>query len=178
MKGRGIAKRYARALFQAAHERGCSETIRDELTHLGGVLSQEPSLRSFLESPVIGKGEKKELLTSLWRELHPLTQNFLRVVVDSRRQDDLLAMISEYAHVLSQNLGVVEAVVTVPFPLTMAQQDQLTQKLREMEQRTVRLCPETIDPSLIGGFVVQIEDRLYDGSLRTQLDRFRKSLQS
>ena len=86
----GIVRRYARALFDVAHQRGAVEPVRGDLEALGTLLQSTPQLGRVLRAPTIPPARKRQLLrTAFGGRVHELTQRFLDMIVEKRREEIL-----------------------------------------------------------------------------------------
>jgi F-type H+-transporting ATPase subunit delta len=102
-------------------------------------------------------------------KLRPIMRDFLSLLADHRRLDQLVGIADQYQKIIDQMLGRVRATITSATPLTAEQGEAVTGALARQTGRTV-LVEEQVDPQLLGGVVVDIEGKVYDGSLRTQLE--------
>jgi F-type H+-transporting ATPase subunit delta len=174
---RNIAKRYARAFFKIAGQEQRYEQFHRELVRFSSLLEKNRHLFEFLANPVFAQPDKRAVVDALLEKLalSPLTANFLRLLVDKRRIGILSHIEGCYRELVDDALQKAAVTVKTAFPLS----DMLSARLRqEMETLTGRKVEMTIveDPSLLGGIVVKVGDRLYDGSIRTQLVNMRNLL--
>ncbi len=177
MIGSNIAKRYARAFFKIAGEERRYEQYHRELVRFSSLLAENRNLSEFLANPVFAQPDKRAVVDALLAklDLSPLTANFLRLLVDKRRIGILSPIEGCYRELVDDALQKAAVTVKTAFPLS----DRLLARLqREMETLTGRKVEMSIveDPALLGGIVVQVGDRLYDGSIRTQLGNMRNLL--
>jgi F-type H+-transporting ATPase subunit delta len=108
-------------------------------------------------------------------ELSPMVVNFLRLLVDRQRIADLPAIARAYRAMVDLEEKRVRATVTAAEPLSKAELDSLREAIAGMTGRTIILDSKT-DPAIIGGVVTQVGATMFDGSLRTQLERMREEL--
>ena len=172
-----VAKRYARALFSLGVEDGGGfEALGEELADLAEVF-REGRLAQILGGGAIDAKTRGELAESLVKaaKLSPLVGNFVRVLAANGRLGALEAIEAEYRRLSDRQLGQVRAKVRSARPLG---DDEVKAIADSFAKRTgKKVLPEVeIDADLLGGVIVEIQGRAYDGSTRRELERLRTSL--
>ena len=173
-----VAKSYAKALFELATERGQADAIGTELAGLGQTVQGAPELVAILSRPWVGAEVKRNTATELSVRAgsSPLTRDFLKLVVAQGRIDHLAAIAEAYRALLDESAGRVRARVRTAVPLTDADRRTLAASIgRELGGKQV-IFDETVDASLLGGFVAEVGSFVVDGSLDGQLARLRGRL--
>lgn len=172
----GVAKRYARALFEVAEARGHLEDVASQLDELVSAYQSERALRRFLTHPVIPAEEKKALIDRLadgaWVEE---LRNLLHLLVDRGRVSALPALAEAFRRLANEARGVADAVVTTAVPLPESTQADIAERLGRALGKRVRVT-NVVDPSILGGLIVRVGNRVIDGSVRSQLNRFQQTL--
>ena len=168
--------RYAKALLGLAQEQQLAETIGTELAQTADVLA-DPTLAKTLSLPNLSPKTRKEIVDQLVKALvpQPLVANFLRVLAENDRLKDFFVIEKFYQRLLEQSLGRVRAKIQVAAPLNDDELKALVEAFSTLTQKMV-IPTVTVDPALLGGAIVEIEGRVYDASLRTQLQRIGESL--
>jgi F-type H+-transporting ATPase subunit delta len=176
---KALAIRYASALADVALEQKQSEQIERELAAFVELLGASAELRTFLASPAVARLHKHGVIEKLVARLGASTtlQNFLFVLVDNRRTNDLAQITQAFTTELHRRLGMTEAQVTSAQPLGENEKQELTKTLEGLTGRHI-VARYQEDPALIAGAVVQIGSTVYDGSVRARLDRLRARLAS
>lgn len=173
-----VSARYAAALFELARERGALDQAAADMQALGEVIAGEPKLRQFLVNPDVEVEDKvgvlERLLQGSWS---PDTRAFVQVVLGFGRAEFLGEMAGAFAELIDRERGIVRAQVRTARPLAEPLRSALRQRLEARERRTVELSEEIV-PELIGGIQVILENRLFDGSIRTELADLRHRLKS
>jgi F-type H+-transporting ATPase subunit delta len=177
MRSAGAARRYARALFALAREEGRVDGVRDEMGALRRVLAEHDELRHAVFRPLRPGAERRAVLQDVCDRLgsSASVRNFCSLLVDQRRVIDFEAICHEYGELADAAAGRTRARVVSAAPLAEAQRERLRRALAARTGRAVEL-EESVDPSLIGGAVASVGGLVFDGSLRTQLERLRSSL--
>lgn len=175
LKG-AIAGRYAEALYEVAVREDAVDKIENELKSINEVLSSSPELKKILFHPRITAAEKREVLHNLFAgRVSELTLNFLDVVVDHRREAFIEDMVLVFTDMANKARNVSDVQVTSAVELTDDERERLLKVLEGATGKKIR-ASYVVDPSLIGGLVVRIGDRIIDGSVRTRLNALREQL--
>jgi F-type H+-transporting ATPase subunit delta len=173
-----VAKRYARALFSIAVEAGSPsfEDVGAELSRLAH-LFHDAGLASVLGGGALDATARREILDRVVAEtgVAPVVANFLRLLGDHGRLGELEAIDREYRRSSDRELGRVRAKVRTARPLDEDGVRAITRAFEGGAGGSV-LAEVEVDPDLLGGVVVEIQGKVYDGSVRRELERLRASL--
>ncbi len=171
------ARHYAQAIFELAEEETDFSLWQQRLERVRQLL-EATELDAALGSPELAIAQKLELCRALLerdRHLDKLAGNLLLVLVSSQRQRLLPAIQEGYRQLVDRRQGRVLAQLTTAVPLSAADQAGLAEKLSERLHLECRFEAK-VDPSLLGGAVVRVGDRVFDASLRTRLQQLRQDL--
>lgn len=167
-----IAKRYARGFYEALANEEMARA-QQELAEITA-LWQNEELLQIISSAVIAANCKKELLATLLMDrCSAKTLNLLNLLCDVDRVTLLPAIYQHFVKLLLDRQGQIAAHVTTALPLSEEQKARVVSTFSKMVGKQVVLT-EVVDRQLLGGIVVKIEDKVYDGSLRAKLMRFSK----
>lgn len=169
-----VAKRYGKALFEVAQKHGLLQEIGADLQLILDSLSSS-DITKWLSHPATSTERKKAILENSFSEVQPLTKNFLYLLVDERRENELTEIASEYKKLAFEATGMAEALVTTAYPMTSSEKAELVTTFAEIIGKKL-VINERVDSDILGGVIVQVGDRLYDGSLKTKLLRFEERL--
>jgi F-type H+-transporting ATPase subunit delta len=173
MAGQRAAKRYAKALFDLAVERGAVEAVRADLQALAGLLRDAPDFAAFAGNYLLPSARRVEALRALLESrAHELVTKFVLLLETKKRLAELGAAIEAFEARYDEHRGLAHATVTSAHGLSDAQRDALTGRLKQRLGKEIRLH-EAVNPALIGGFQVQVGDLVHDYSVETQLQRLR-----
>jgi F-type H+-transporting ATPase subunit delta len=169
VKNAVVARNYAEALVEVAEKQGEVARYGQLLDLVAGVVAVEPRVRHVLESPRVPKAAKKQILERALKGVAPTALvRFLGAVVQRGRQG-LLADISEaYQELVDKHLGRVHAGVATAHPVDDVLAKAIASRLTAAVGKDVVPHFRT-DPALIGGVVVRVGDRVFDGSIRRKL---------
>jgi F-type H+-transporting ATPase subunit delta len=175
--GTGAARRYARALFEVTRESGDPAAVRGELDAIATLLADNRPLRSLLANPAIPSRVKKKLLTGLRKPVgwSDVVHRLLEMLVERGRAALLPALNRAYIELWNDSRRVVAAEAVSATPLDAAQQKALARAIREATGRDPELV-NPVEPALLGGVVLRMSGRTYDGSVRSHLRALRRQL--
>lgn len=172
----GVAKRYAVALFNAAVKQDIAEQIHEDLTSFIELLRSNRQFTGFLKSPEIVTEYKKHVIVeSLGERTAGLFIQFLMLLIDKKRLVNILEIADAYRQLFEQLQGILEAKVVTAVELDADLEQKTVEKLEKETGKTIRIR-KTVDPDIIGGMIVILEDNIIDGSIRHQLEEMRRSL--
>ena len=167
-----IIEPYASALMSLAQSRNLTEEFGNEIRSLLELLENSAELKNFLDNPVIKPQDKKAVLQRITGDqVNPLLRNFLMLLVDRGRILFLQGIGQQYLVLLRKLNQTVLAEITSAHPLTEAQQNTLTEKVKAMTNARSVEISTTLDPDLLGGVIIKVGSRVVDPSLRGQLRR-------
>lgn len=171
-----VARRYAKALFELAKEANKLQDTGDELARLTAV-ADDPSVAPVLRSPLLAADRRRALTQTLARELalSDLLTRFVEVLSDHQRLGALAGIGDYFQRMLDDDLGRVRITVRSAAALDETQTQQIVAAFAQITGKQV-LPQITIDPDLLGGVLVEVRDTVYDGSVRTQLNRLARQL--
>ena len=172
-----IAAPYARALFDFSVNKNIMHQITADFQNLGNFLEESDELMMYLNNPIVNKAAKREVLTkALESQINTETFKFLMILVKRDRINLLKSVISNYLELVYETASIKTIEVSTASALTNTQKDELIQKLKELTKaREIRLII-TVDSSLIGGFLVKAESKVIDFTIKNQLQKLAKHL--
>jgi len=176
-----IARRYARALLDVAREQkgGSLHELRDELLGFAQLLETNGELRQAVLSPALPAEARRRVLAALAGRAgaSPLLHRLLELLVSHERLAELPAIARAYRDALDALEGRVRGCAVTAVPLAEPQRSALAAALRGAVSRTVDL-ENRVDPQVLGGVLVKIAGRTFDGTVRTRLSALRGRLAS
>ncbi len=165
----GIATRYATAFLEVA-----SEEDMDSLQEANKILGEKDLLR-YLSLPAFPLSQREGMLFSLCPQISEKARLFLTLLLRKRRINLLPEIIDELHRLKMQREGLAIAKVTSPLPLQEEERKRLLEILERKWGKRV-ILQEQVDPSILGGLIVEIEGDMLDGSLRGFLQNLQNSL--
>jgi F-type H+-transporting ATPase subunit delta len=173
----GIARRYATALYELANDHHAVDAVLADLDRFRALLDASDDLRRMVKSPVFSADEQLRAMTAVLAraEIGGLAGNFIRLVAKNRRLFAVADMIRGFRALVADARGEVSAHVTVAERPSDARLADITQAIREVAGRDVRLDLK-VDPAIIGGLIVRLGSRMVDTSLRTKLSHMQLAM--
>jgi F-type H+-transporting ATPase subunit delta len=174
-----VSTRYARALVDVVTEPASGlepQTALDQLRQVAAMISESHDLKNALLSPAVSPSRKRAVVAKLI-DVHVKIRNFLYVVIDHRRVHEIPSIVEAFEVLLDEHLGFVRADVSSAKPLSDEQRGALEAQLTRMAGKKAKLKFQT-DPTLVAGVVARVGSKVYDGSVRGQLERLRATLLS
>jgi F-type H+-transporting ATPase subunit delta len=171
-----VARVYAEALLAEAWDRIRGQETLEELEGLIDLFNQDPQAEAFLCTPGGSRGPRAEAIRAAFAgKVDEIFLNFLLVLNDHDRLDLLRPILAAYRELYDRRQNRVRVEVRSAVPLPEDQLHRLRDELRQMMRREPILEPR-VDPELLGGLVIRVEDWLYDASVRARLEGIRDQL--
>jgi F-type H+-transporting ATPase subunit delta len=168
-----VARRYAKALFEVAKERDQLNTIEDEIHHLNRLFEENESFLTFLKHPTIDHRTKKEAFKRIFSgRISETMLTFINILIERDREAELDDITAYYVRMANAERGLEDALVRTALPLSEAEKANISEQFTRLINKTIRVH-NVVDPSVLGGLSVQIGDRVYDGSIKGKLNRFK-----
>lgn len=165
------ARRYADALLQLTEEVNKTDTIRKDLQGILSTVEQSRDLRNMLLSPIIKSHNKRTVLQKIFSsQVDELTLTFIDLITNKKREVLLVEILNAYEDSYNKLKSIKKAKVTSAFDLSANEKKKLVSSLEQKTQSTI-VADYEVDASLVGGLKVQIQDTIYDGTIKHKLDR-------
>ena len=172
-----ISVRYARALFQIAQEQGCEEAVYDGLTRFAhNYLLAIAQFNEVLADPIVAKEEKAKLLEmAVGEPMHDCLKLFIAFVTEQHREDKMFLIAMKYMEMYRKKHNILNTQLTTATELPEATLDKIKAYVEQTFSAQVEM-DIAIDPSLIGGFILDIENSRMDASVAGQLNALKNRL--
>lgn len=170
------AREYGSALYELCAGEGLAEEVLGQLQALHQLLAEYPDWLKVLASPTIAKAQRTAAAEqALQGRVHPYVLNFVRLLIDANRIEELDGCTRVYQKQYNEANGILEVCAVTAVPLSEAQAERLKQKLETVTQKTVQLR-NRVDAACMGGIRLEMEGHSIDGSVRAQLEMLRRQL--
>lgn len=172
-----VAKVYGDALFEEALEKQEADGLLEEVKQLQVIWRENPSLAGLLENPKIGKEEKIGIVKNIFAgRVSDDLMGFLLVIVQKGRQREIPAICEYFVNTVKEYKNIGVAHVTTAVELKEGQKARLLKKLLDTTPYVEFEMDYNVDPSILGGMVIRIGDRVVDSSIKTQIYKLKRSL--
>jgi F-type H+-transporting ATPase subunit delta len=170
-----LARRYSQALFEIASQTSL-DSVDSDLRELTKLVEENEDVKGALMHPHIPLSLKKSIVEKLLGEdFGEVTRRFFYLLIDRKRENILPLIQREFTRLADEARQVVEAKVTSAIELSTSQLDDLKKAIKRMTGKDVRIISE-VRAELIGGVLVQVGDRVMDGTIAHALNRMRVEL--
>ena len=171
-----VAYRYAQALIDLATEKKVVEDVYSDMNQLADVSTESRDFRALLNSPVISWHKKQEIFKALFEnKISEMSLGFMNLIAKNSRENLLPEIAEGYIQLYKKSKNIHEVYVTSATTLDQATKDKIVEKIKAQVNGTIELT-ETVDPELIGGFIVRMDDKQIDASIASQLADLRNVL--
>ena len=175
MKESLAGNRYAKSLIALSIEKEELDAIYNDMKLISDTVSNSKDLEILLKSPVVKTDKKQEILTAIFgKSTTQLTKQFL-LLISSRNRE---ALIGDIANAFVRQYKIIKKIivteVTSAVKLDTAQKKKILQLLNTDESSSVEII-EKINPDIIGGFIVRVDDKQIDASISRKLDDLRQN---
>lgn len=175
MRSTKSAIRYAKAILELSSETNAVDQVASDMERIVEAGNDTGDFQVFLNSPVIKTDKKISILKVLFPEFTELTMSFIELITKNKREYLLTEIASAFVSLLKKQNGIVPISVTSAVKLEKQTLNQILEKLKSHVDGAFEVTEE-VDPSLIGGFVVRMEDKQIDASIASQLNRMKIEL--
>jgi F-type H+-transporting ATPase subunit delta len=171
-----VASRYAKALFLVTERRRETERALEDLKGAHTVLGPGAPVASYFASPKIRLTDKRHALRAAFEgRALPIIAVFVDLLMRKKRLGELPTIVTEFEDLVERSQGVRRAHVVSATPLAPAEIGRLVPELERITHGKIKLTTE-VDPSLLGGALVRIGDRVIDRTVRSLLEAIEKQL--
>ncbi|MGD2034893.1 MAG: ATP synthase F1 subunit delta [Bacteroidales bacterium] len=171
-----ITVRYVKALFQLAEESGIREAVEEDAVLLAECIRESQEFNDFLADPFLKSTEKKKLMDTMFKgRIQDLSLRFLYLLIDNKREMHLLNICQYFIRYYKENRGIKEASITTSKPLSSGYKKEILDYITKKFRMKIELS-EYVDPAIIGGFVLRIDDQQINASLKAQLNKIKREL--
>ena len=171
-----INVRYARALFSLAREKNLVEPIKTDLELIVKVGKMTPEFDWILSNPVIKPSKKTEIIRNIFNTIvQPVTVTFLELLIRNKRENQLYGIVRWYIHEYNLLKGIDTATFVSAVPLDETIRNTVKAIVKAHYKKELQLI-EIVNPEIIGGYILKIDDKQYDGSILSGLKKIRREL--
>jgi F-type H+-transporting ATPase subunit delta len=172
-----VAAKYAKALFDASLEAGVEKKVTEDLKKLSSLFETLPEFFQFMSSPAIPVDEKHTFIQSQFEgKVTQQVYNLLRLMEENDRLSSFIQVQEKFQALRDEYLGVATAEVVTATELTSALEKKLQKSLVKLSGLNEVILNKRVDPGILGGVIIKIQDKVIDGSFVGKLEALRKHI--
>ena len=169
-----VGRRYSKAIFDIAEEKNQVKEIYELLNSVMVLYRTDKEFKNFIRNPLISNEEKKLVLNEIFGKDNRDNLNILLYILDKGRINCIKYIVAEYLKIYYRKNRILDVRATFTKELTDEQKKKLIDKLSQKTGKEINLEIK-IDKDILGGGIIKIGDKIIDGSIRRELDNWKKS---
>lgn len=170
-----IAQVYARALHEAASDKGNFEAVRDQIGEIADVIGERRELQTFFFSPYFSSAEKAAALNAAISGADELVMNFLQLLIENHRMPVLFRVRRELDRIWREENKLLPVQITSAIELDKKVAGNIADQIGKQTGHKVELST-VVDEDVLGGLVLRVGNSILDASIRNRLEQLRKSV--
>jgi len=172
-----VAVRYAKSLLELAQEQGVEDKVLDDIKLMKQVLEENRELYHTIHKPIVAHRVKLSILKKIFTgKIQDLTLRFFELLTNKKREDHIYEITRQFVELYRIEKGIASASVTTAVALPASIKKELIKLSQKISDRSTVELEEYVDPDIIGGFILKVEDKQIDESVETQLSELKKEL--
>jgi F-type H+-transporting ATPase subunit delta len=173
-----ISVRYAKAIFETAIEKNILHDVFVDLNLISKTISENQDFYSVISSPIIKPSEKLALMSNVFKSsVSEITMSFIGLLITNNRETYISDIVRVFSVLYRKEKNIKEVVLTTPTGLNSDIKERLISVVAESTKSNVEI-KENLNPEMIGGVVIRIDNLQLDLSIATQLREIKESLKS
>lgn len=174
MTNRKTARRYNQALYSIAAEKKSVDAVVKDFEDIRKTIGESRELANFIATPIISLTKKTEVIKALFSgRVNELTLKFLEIVCNKNRINIIIDIITDFLDLVNEQRGIVKAKIKTAVEITDKEKNTITEKLKHYTGKDIT-ASYSVDASIKGGFIAQIDDKIIDASIVRQLEMLRE----
>jgi F-type H+-transporting ATPase subunit delta len=171
-----IRVRYAKAFFTLAKEKKMLEPLKTDIQNIFEICNQSSDFIQMLESPVVATSKKAELISIIFKgQVNLLTLNFLLLITNNKREVYIPGICRNFLELTRKDQNIKSAVIVTATEINAHTIDKIKTLIEKELAATIELACQ-VEPEIIGGLILRIDDKQYDSSVNAQLRKIKQTL--
>lgn len=171
-----IRVRYAKAFFTLAKEKNMLEQLKTDIQNIFDICNQSVDFIHLIESPVVTTTKKSELITKIFKgQINSLTLNFLLLITGNKREVYIPGICRNFLELTRKDQNIKSAVMITATEISAGTVEKIREIMAIELNATIELACQ-VEPGIIGGLILRIDDKQYDSSVNTQLKKIKQTL--
>jgi F-type H+-transporting ATPase subunit delta len=176
MSSTRAAIRYAKAFLEIAQSKNVTTEVSADMALIASTIKGNEELNTFIQNPLVKTDAKKNVITEVFASANAVTKSFFQLLLENKRFEILDVIAVEYNKLFDIENGVEVAKVTTAFPMDAALEAKVSAKIASISSSKKITIENTVDPSIIGGFILRIGDKQYNASIADRLQVLKREL--
>ena len=169
-----VGRRYSKAIFEIAEEKNQVKEIYEMLNSAMVLYRTDKEFKNFILNPLIDNEQKKSVLNEIFGKDNSENLNILLYILDKGRMNCIKYIVAEYLKIYYRKNRILDVKATFTKELTEEQKKKLIDKLSQKTGKEINLEIK-IDKNILGGGIIRIGDKIIDGSIRRELDNWKRN---
>lgn len=172
-----VASRYVKSLLGLAVEKGALEEVHKDMQLFSKTCNESYEFVMLLRSPIVKHDKKKAILDELFKgKVHNLTLAIFDIITRKNREPLLPMIAHEFHDAYNEHKGIGKATITTTIPMDKQLRSEVEAIVKKLNNKKEIELTEKVDEELIGGFVLQVEDKQIDASVKNKLKSLKVTL--
>lgn len=173
MAGSRAAIRYAKAVLSLASDNKVADKVNADMKQIASAIATNSDLNAMLQSPVVRSSDKLSVLKAVFGDANNATTNLINTLITNKRIALLGDVANKFNHLYDALRDTQVAKVTTATPLTKDLEKKVLAKVKELTGKSTEIM-NTVDESILGGFVLRVGDLQYDASIANKLNKLKR----
>lgn len=169
------AIRYSKAILDIASAKQVAEAVNNDMKLIGSTIASNLELSTFIQNPTLKVELKEQALLEVFASVNGVTKGLFHLLFENKRFEILEGIASEYNKLFDIMNGVEVAQVTTAIPMDAALEAKVLAKIATLSDKKIQIV-NTVDPAIIGGFILRIGDVQYNASVANKLQVLKREL--
>jgi F-type H+-transporting ATPase subunit delta len=175
MSGIRASIRYAKAILDIANSKNVAPEVSQDMTLIASTILGNSELSSFIQNPLVKTEAKKAVVSEVFSSANSVTKSLFHLLLENKRFEILEGIATEFNKLFDIQNNIEIAKVTTAFPMDSDLEAKIVAKIATISNKKVTI-ESTVDPSIIGGFILRIGDKQYNASVANRLQVLKREL--
>lgn len=173
MIGERAAIRYAKAILEVANSKNAAKEVSNDMNLITSTVTNNEELNAFIQNPTISVEIKQNALLEVFSTINPVTKNLFQLLFVNKRFEILEAIATKYNHLFDEMNGIETAKVITAIPMDATLEAKIMEKIATFSNKKITI-ENTVNPDIIGGFILRIGDQQYNASVANRLQELKR----
>ena len=173
MIGERAAIRYAKAILEVANSKNAAKEVNSDMNLITSTVGNNAELDAFIQNPTISVEVKQNALLEVFATINPVTKNLFQLLFVNKRFEILETIATKYNQLFDEMNGIETAKVITAIPMDAALEAKIMEKIATFSNKKITI-ENTVNPDIIGGFILRIGDQQYNASVANRLQELKR----